>query len=73
MPKPLNAIAARRPREQVLAECLRGLADEVTHLGYPEHGLIVRLAADDFLRLATLQREMREGGAVAEMTPESRA
>lgn len=69
MPKPLSALAARRPPEQVLAECLRGLADELTHIGYPEHGLIIRLAVADFERLATLQREMREGA----VTPEGEA
>lgn len=70
MPKPLAALAARRPPEQVLAECARGLADEIIHLGFPEHGLIIRLAAADFERLATLNREMREGVVV---TPEGRA
>lgn len=70
MPKPLSALAARRQPEQVLAEYLRGLADEATQIGYPEHGLIIRLAAADFERLATLNREMREGGVV---TPEGRA
>lgn len=70
MPKPTDSLTSRRHPEEVLADCLRGLADELTNAGYGEHGLIVRLAAWDYQRLAALQRE-NGIGLTAEQARES--
>ena len=61
MPTPTDALTRRRSPEEIIADCARGLADEMVALGYGEHALIIKLAAGDFERLAALERELREG------------
>lgn len=57
MSKPSHTLTAVRSPEEIICDCLRELADEMAALGFAEHGLIVKLAAWDFQRLAALQRE----------------
>jgi hypothetical protein len=73
MPKPTDALTSRRPPERIIAECARGIADEMAALGYPEHALILRLAAADFERLAALERELREAAPLTAMAVRGRA
>ena len=57
--RPTEQHAASTAPEARICDCLRDLSIELHQLGFTKHGWLIRMAAEDLVKLARLEAECR--------------